>query len=130
MKHSLLMLLLLPALLALVGCGPNHEANVRERAQQFVVLLLQEDYEACAEMTDPAFIRQHGINGAKLRFMIIGAFTKVGNITEEKVSFGEITVDSETNSATVNVSIQAGDEWKPIQPLRWVLVEGEWYFAP
>ena len=129
MKHSLLALILLPALVACVGCSPNHEANVRERARQLIALLLQENYEACAELTDPAFIRQHGINGAKLRFGIIGAFAKLGNITEEKVRIDTIAVGSEADTATVNLSLQNGDEWKPIDPQRWVRVEGEWYIT-
>jgi hypothetical protein len=129
MKGSVFPLTMLLALLACPGCSPNHEANVRERARQFVVLLLREDYEACAELTDPAFIRQHGVQGAALRFRIIGAFAKIGEITEEKVRIDTIAVDSEANTATVNLSVQIGDEWKPVTSQRWVRVDGNWYFA-
>lgn len=129
MKRSLFPLMLLLVSLACAGCSPNHEANVRERAGQFVDRLLQEDYTACAELTDPAFIRQHGIQGAEIRYRVIGAFAKIGNITAEKVRVGTISVDTESDSATVDINLQAGDEWKPIESQRWVLVDGEWYIA-
>ena len=130
MKRSFIPLVLLLVSLACVGCSPDHETNVRERAELFADHLLQEDYTACAELADPAFIRQHGINGAELRFRIIGAFAKIGNITREKVRVDTITVNSEADTATVNINIQSGDEWKPIDSQRWVLVDGEWYISP
>jgi hypothetical protein len=114
MKNSFLPLTLLFVLLAGAGCSPNHEANVRTRAQQLIVHLFQEDYAACAELTDPAFIRQHGLKGAEFRFFAMGAVVRIGDITQDKVRIDTVTIDSEANSATVNISIQTGDEWKPI----------------
>jgi hypothetical protein len=129
MKKSFLPLTLLLVLLAGAGCSPNHEANVRTRAQQLIVRLLQDDYAACAELTDPAFIQQYGLKGAEFRFFAMGAVVRIGNITQDKVRIDTVTIDSEANSATVNISIQTGDEWKPINSQRWVHVEDQWYIA-
>jgi hypothetical protein len=129
MKNSFLPLTLLFVLLAGAGCSPNHEANVRTRAQQLIVRLLQDDYAACAELTDPAFIQQYGLKGAEVHFRVIGAVVKIGNITQDKVRIDTVTIDSEAKSATVNISIQTGDEWKPINSQRWVHVEDQWYIA-
>jgi hypothetical protein len=91
--------------------------------------LLQDDYAACAELTDPAFIQQYGLKGAEIHFRVIGAVVKIGNITQDKVRIDTVTIDSEAKSATVNISIQTGDEWKPINSQRWVRVEDQWYIA-
>jgi hypothetical protein len=115
------------ALLIIAGCGPRHEDVVRGRARELITLLLQENYGSCAELTDPGFIRQHGTEGAKLRFRIMGAFAKIGNITEEKVRIDAVTVDSDSKTATVGISILTGEEWKPLDPQRWVRVDGNWY---
>ena len=45
----------------LSGCGPSHEEVLRERARQFAVGLVQENYEACIQLTDPRFVQQKGI---------------------------------------------------------------------
>jgi hypothetical protein len=115
--------------LACAACSPNHEANVRERARQLIVHLLQEDYAACAELADPDFVRQYGLKGAEIRFRILGAFAKLGNVTEDRVKIDTITVDSEANTATVNIQVQFGEEWKPIDSQRWVRKDNEWYLA-
>jgi len=49
-------------LLLATGCGPPHEETIRQRAELLIGHLVDENYEACVELTDPEFVRQKGID--------------------------------------------------------------------
>ena len=57
MKRGRFLLPLLSLRLLIVGCGPPHEETIRQRAELLVGHLVDENYEACVELTDPDFVR-------------------------------------------------------------------------
>jgi len=89
--------------------------------------LVDENYEACVELTDPEFVRQKGIDGTKMAYRILGAFVKLGNITRDRVRIDQITVAEDAATATAELSLRIGDTRKPLKPLKWRRVDGQWY---
>lgn len=127
MNQKTRFLLVSLSIVAVIGCSPNHEENIRIRAQQFAKSLVEEDYEGCVTLTDPRFLERFGAEGAKLRFRIMGAFVKLGKITADRVQVGEINVAEDAKTATVVLSIKSGEEWKPLPPQNWVFADSQWY---
>ncbi|MDY0165727.1 MAG: hypothetical protein RBS80_04240 [Thermoguttaceae bacterium] len=114
-------------LLFAAGCGPPHEETIRQRAELLIGHLIDENYEACVELTDPEFVRQKGTDGTQMAYRMLGAFVKLGSITRDRVRIEQITVADDAATATVGLSLRAGDTWKSIQPLKWRRVDGQWY---
>ncbi len=106
---------------------PSHEERIRPRAELLIGYLVDENYEACVEMTDPAIVRQRGVAGTKIAYQLMGAFVKLGSITRDRVRIDAITVADDAATATAGLSLRTGDIWKPLQPLKWRRVQEQWY---
>jgi hypothetical protein len=127
MKRGRLLLILFLLLLT-TGCGPSHEEMIRQRAELLIAHLVDEDYEACIELTDPEFVQRKGTDGTKVAYQVLGVFVKLGNITRDSVRIDQITIAEDATTATADLSLQIGDTWRPLQqPLKWQRVEGQWY---
>ncbi len=124
-RHCLPVLFILSLVVA--GCGPPHEETIRQRAELLIGYLVEEDYEACVELTDPEFVRQRGTDGTKMAYRILGGFVKLGSITRDRVRIERITITEDAATATTDLSLRMGDTWKPLQPLKWRRVDGQWY---
>ena len=124
-RHCLPLLFILPLLVA--GCGPPHEETIHQRAELLIGHLVDEDYEACVELTDPDFVRQRGTDGTKMAYRLLGGFVKLGSITRDRVRIDQITVAEDAATATAGLSLRVGDTWKSLKPLKWRRVEGQWY---
>ncbi len=122
-RFLLVAVLSLPA----IGCGPSHEETILERSELLIGHLVDQNYAACVELTDPDFVRQKGTDGTQMAFRLMGVFVKLGNITHDRVRIERVTVAKDANTATADVSVLAGDTWRPLQPLKWRRVAGEWY---
>ncbi len=127
MNRCCLLLLPLGVSLLAAGCGPAHEETIRRRAELLVGHLVDENYDACVELTDPEFVRRKGIDGTKTAYRILGAFAKLGNLTRDRVKIERVSVAEDGTRATVDLSLLSGDTWRPVQPLKWRRVEGQWY---
>ena len=127
MKRGRLLPFLFFVPLFAAGCGPPHEETIRQRAELLVGHLVDEKYEACVELTDPDVVRQKGTDGTTMAYRIMGAFVKLGSITRDRVRIERITVAEDAATATAELSLRIGDTWKPLQPLKWHRVEGQWY---
>jgi hypothetical protein len=128
MKHVVLGLVASGLILPATGCvRPDYEGQVRGRAETLVGHILRGEMDACVAMTDPVFVRAQGHSGVKFRFGLIRGVAKVGQLTEEDVRIGEVVVSEDARTAQVRVSIRQGEEWKPLDPMRWVRVEDTWY---
>ena len=113
--------------LLVAGCGPPHEETIRQRAELLIGHLVDENYEACVELTDPDFVRQRGTDGTTMAYRLLGGFVKLGNITRDRVRIEQITVAEDAATATAELSLRAGDTWKPLKLLKWRRVDGQWY---
>jgi hypothetical protein len=118
--------LLLPA----AGCArPDYEGAVLRRAETLVGHLFREEWDACVDMTDPVFVRAQGRDRVKFRFQLILGISKLGQLTQEDVRIDQVVVSEDAQTARAGLSVRQGEEWKPLDPLRWVRVEDTWYFT-
>jgi len=130
MKMKVLSIIsLLVPLVTLVGCGPNHEAKIRERVTQLAVYSCSNDLDGCVQITDPVFVRSQGVAAVKARYKLLNAFVRLGQLTPDKIRIDSIEVAENGKSAQVGISFMVDDEWRKRDPARWVYHEGQWYVA-
>lgn len=108
----------------------KHKETVRLRATELIGHLSQNQLDPCVAMTDPAFVRQHGVNAVKLRFGLLHILSKAGKLTPDDVQLGEIRLSPDNQRAEIEMQLRVGGQWKPQKPGRWVRVDDAWYFSP
>ena len=123
--------LLLVGMVLIAGCGRvDHEAAVKQRTQELIGYLCADDLDGCLKLSDPIFVRAQGKDGVRVRFKILNALVKLGKLTPDKVRIDSIKIADDRKGAEVMTSILSNNnEWKPLQPLRWVFSDGQWYLA-
>jgi hypothetical protein len=109
--------------------GGYHKKAITERTTTLVDDLNRDNMEGCLALTDPAFLRQHGENRAKIHFGIMRTLMKVGNLKPEDVRVDDVVLSGDAKSAEVKMSVRAAGQWKAIEPYRWVRVDGKWYLT-
>ncbi len=113
--------------LVAAGCGPSHEETIRQRSELLIGYLVDQDYAACVELTDPDFVRQKGTDGTQMAFRVMGVFVQLGNITHDRVRIERITVAEDATRGSAEIRVLTGSTWRALQPLKWRRVEGQWY---
>lgn len=111
------------------GCTVDHKPLVQARAQQYLTLFFQEDYQGCAKMLSPATIDRIGSEGAVARLKLAAAFVKLGQIGEGDYRIDDIQVGPENKTATVTVSVNVNKDWKALPAQNWVFEQGSWYLT-
>ncbi len=105
----------------------HHWKVIGERAASLVRHLRHDELDACVDLTDPNYVRQHGANAVKIRFGVIAGLMKLGRISDDDVRIDDITFGPDYKTAQVHWSVRAGRDWKAEDPSRWVRVDGKWY---
>lgn len=113
------------------GCSPKeqHEKNLRARAVELHKNIVKEDWEACVRMTDPAVVSKKGTDMVKGIFKIIGGLVKFAKIGPEDYQVEIVVFAPDLKSAEVKGSNRIKEEWKPVKPSQWVLVNGQWFIT-
>jgi hypothetical protein len=107
----------------------HHRTVIRERAGSLIRHLRHNELDACVDLTDPSYVRQHGANVLKLRFGLLAGLMKVSRIGDDDVRIDEITFGPDYKTAQAHWSLRSGGEWKAQEPSRWVRVDGKWYLT-
>ena len=108
----------------------KHKAAVRQRATEMVGYLTENNLDGCVALTDPAFVRQHGVNGVKIRFGLLHLAAKAGKLDAAAVQLGEVRLTPDNQRAEIDMSLRMQGEWKAQNPGRWVRVDDRWYYCP
>jgi hypothetical protein len=106
-----------------------HKKAITDRTTTLVDDLVQDNMPGCLALADPAYLRQHGENAAKIHFGIMRGFMKVGNVKQDDVRIDDVTLGSDQKTAQVKVSIRVAGQWKALDPYRWTRVDGKWYLT-
>lgn len=111
------------------GCSPkeHHEKILRARAVELHKNIVKEDWEACQRMTDPAVVSKRGTDMVKGLFKLIGGLVKLAKIGAEDYQVDTIVFAPDMKAAEVKGSNRINNQWKPAQPSKWVLVNGQWF---
>lgn len=111
------------------GCSPKeqHEKALRARAVELHQNIVKEDWEACQKMTDPDVVAKKGTDIVKGIFKIVGGLLKLGKVGAEDYRVDTIVLAPEMKAAEVKGSNRIKGEWKPAQPSKWILVNGQWF---
>lgn len=124
------LLLFILVLAPLAGCGTaHHEQAIRQRCQELIGHLCRGDLDACVPYADPIYVRAQGAGKVKFAFGVMSTLLKIGQQNEQTVLIDEVRVGEDRKTATVRLSLQLGDQRKPLDPSRWVLSEGQWYIT-
>jgi hypothetical protein len=106
-----------------------HKKAITERVTTLVDHLRNNNMQGCIDLTDPAFLRQHGDGGATVHFEILSGLIWLGKLKQEDIRVDEVTLGSDSRSAQVKVSVRTAGQWKVQTPYRWVRVDGKWYIT-
>jgi hypothetical protein len=107
----------------------HHKKMIAERTKILVDDLCRKDVNGCIALTDPALVRKRGEDLTRLHFEGLIAVLRFINLGPDDVRIDEITLDSDSKSAQVKVSIRIAGKWEPHRTYRWVRVDGNWYFT-
>jgi len=110
------------------GCA-NHEADIRQRAQQLIDCLCADDMDGCVSLTDPLYVRGQGSDKVKIRFKIMFALTRLGQLNTEDIRVDQVVVSEDKKTAEVSLSARKGEEWNSLPPSNWVRVDNQWYIS-
>lgn len=110
------------------GCA-NHEADIRQRAQQLINCLCADDMDGCVSLTDPLYVRAQGSQKVKFAFKIFNLVIRVGKLGPEDVRIDQVVVGDDKKTAEVQMSARKGEEWQPLPPSKWVRVDKQWYIS-
>lgn len=105
----------------------HHQKVIKERAQELIDHLAKDETAGALEMTDPGFVRQQGENLVKLRLKVLGALVRLAG--KDRLRVDQVILGPGGKTATIQLSMQQGNQWKPIDPSRWVRVDGKWYIT-
>jgi hypothetical protein len=124
-------LLLVAGTASIAGCRKvDREAAVRQRTQELIGYMAGDDLDGCIRLTDPVFVRAQGTEGVRVRFKILNALVKLGKLTPDKIRVDSIKVADDHKSAEVAMSfLSNSNDWKPLQPMKWIFTDGQWYVA-
>ena len=116
---------------ATAGCAKvDQEPKVRQRTLELIGYMAADDVNGCIRLTDPVFVRAQGTEGVRVRFKILNAIVKLGKLTPDKVRIDAIKIADDRKSAEVTMSFLSNtNEWKAIQPMKWIFSDGQWYLA-
>jgi hypothetical protein len=115
----------------IAGCGRvDHEALIRQRAQELIGYMCADDLDGCLKLSDPIFVRAQGREAVRTRFKVLNAFIKLGKVTPDKVRVDSVKVAEDGKTADMGASIMSNnDQWKPLQTMQWVFTDGQWYLT-
>lgn len=108
----------------------KHKKAVRGRAAELVGYLYENELDKCVELTDPAFVRQHGVTNVKLRFGVVYLLAKAGKYTMDDVQLGEVRLSPDNQRAEIDMQLRINGEWQYQKPGKWVRVDDQWYCSP
>jgi len=106
-----------------------HKKLIAERTKTLVDDLCRKDINGCIALTDPAYVRNRGEDLTRLQFDGMSRVLRLINAGPDDVRIDEITLDPDSKSAQVKVSIRIAGKWEPHKTYRWVRVDGNWYIT-
>jgi|GEM_PF-1728798 len=119
--------------LSLTGCEKfkksKYENEIRQRFAKLSQALVDGNYDACVQFTDPAFVRAKGTEGTKILYKVIGGVVQLANLKTNDIRVDSISFSDDLQSAQVQTSHLVKGEWKPQKPYKWVHVQGQWYIS-
>jgi hypothetical protein len=122
--------LLLAVCALAAGCGNGDQQDLaRQRAKAFVRHLTHNEIDACVQFAAPALAKQEGTGALKARFATMHAALKLEQQAEVDVRIDQVKLSGNHKTAEVRYSVQSGGEWVAQPPLRWVLVDGQWFIT-
>ncbi|MBC8873230.1 MAG: hypothetical protein H8E44_27665 [Planctomycetes bacterium] len=110
------------------GCA-NHEADIRQRAQQLIGYLCADDMDGCVSLTDPLYVRAQGSQKVKFAFKIFNLVIRIGKLGPEDVRIDQVVLGEGNKTAEVHMSARKGEDWQPLEPSNWVRVDNQWYIS-
>ena len=106
----------------------KHRAAVTQRATELLTCVATGELDKCVDYIDPAFVREHGVRGVKLRFGLIQLVAvKAGKLTMDDVEVAEVRLSPDNMRAEVEWRLRIKDEWKDQKPGTWVRIDDQWY---
>jgi len=106
----------------------KHRATIAKRATELLTCVAQGEFDKCVDYTDPAFVREHGERGVRLRFGLIQLVAvKAGKLTMDDVEVGEVHLSPDNMRAQVELRLRVKGEWKDQKPGDRVRIDGQWY---
>jgi hypothetical protein len=124
------------AALGLLGAGCGQERAVRQRAQAFTQLLMDEKYDAAVDYYDPDIVTKNGrttvVGWGKLAVGIGKGLNRLGGRQSAGFQVRKIDFDSPHTHATVQVvyvstDASGGERKEFATDQMWVLKNGVWY---
>lgn len=103
------------------------ENQIRKRFAAFVDAIGEQDFESTVTMVNPEQVKQFGAkiaeNAVKLRF---GIFRRAEN-PGIKILVDAIKMSEDGINADVAPKVWVNNDWRKLEKMDWIEVEGEWY---
>lgn len=130
----------LPVVLALLaGCARNPEPVVRQRAQDYTQLLLDDNFAEAVNYYDPDIVAREGRTAVTDKIKAVVGFIKgliaLGGRKPAGFEVRKVDLDSTCKQATVQVvfyttDAQGGDRREHPTDYKWVFKKNAWYTSP
>jgi len=125
---------LLVLLVFFVGCGGGKPADptndIKARFQQFHGHLIKGEIDPSLGFLEPEFMTKRGEASCKGALKIMSDSYKTNATKDEDVRVDKIDPSKSGTSAKVFYSRQVKKVWGAVEPEKWVLVGGKWYYSP
>jgi hypothetical protein len=103
------------------------ENQIRKRFSAFVDAIGDQDFDSAVKMVNPEQVKQYGArmaeNAVKLKFWF---FRKAEN-PGIKILVDTVKISNDGVKADVAPKIWVNNDWRKLEKMDWIEVEGEWY---
>jgi hypothetical protein len=136
MFRHLSILTAIVAALTVSGCAKNPEVTLRERAQAYTQLLLDEHFDEAVNYYDPDIVAQKGrtsvAGGIQAVVQIVKGLTALGGRKTAGFEIRKVDFDSARTHATLQIIFlttdsNGGDRKESPTDQKWVLKNSTWY---
>jgi len=105
------------------------EKRVKQRYDEFVKVILKQDYVKASEFVDPDFVKVVGQNAMQKAFLGLFPFLQLAEDPHRKLSIDSVKLNDKGDRVTLIPKLWTNNQWHNLPANKWVEIEGDWYLA-